>query len=113
MDAFLVTSEEGVRQEFGIVLRMVGRCVEDERSGSSDAVPVRKVIHGLRTSANDNRARENETHRRKKWKRSVTTRKDFLPVKNWFLALEISEFEEYLFRTIGSGLEKGSGSHRK
>jgi hypothetical protein len=36
------------------------------------------------------------TYRRKKWKRSLMSRKDFLPEKNAWRAREISWFEEYL-----------------
>jgi hypothetical protein len=40
------------------------------------------------------------TYRRKKWKRSLMSRKDFLPEKNAWRAREISWFEEYLMSRL-------------
>lgn len=42
------------------------------------------------------------TNRRKKWKRSLTSKKDFLPLKKACRAREISWLEEYLCRAVNS-----------
>lgn len=66
---------------------MVGGCVEDKRLGSSNTVA------GLVSLVSNE---ESKTHRRKKWKRSVMSRKDTLPPKKAPRARLTSGVEVYL-----------------